>query len=117
MVLIFDQDRATVSGPSPVYVSFHVVCNRTLTRGSKIKRSDSRFIRLSTCISRRDWERWSDWRRTASDCRVPSPPSVRLQKSLIVRTRQLFFTEPVARYATWRASRDIHRATFRSPNL
>lgn len=47
MVLIFDQDRATVSGPSPVYVSFHVVCNRTLTRGSKIKRSDSRFIRLS----------------------------------------------------------------------
>jgi len=47
MVLIFDQDRATVSGPSPVYVSFHVVCNRTLTRGSKIKRSNSRFIRLS----------------------------------------------------------------------
>ena len=51
MVLIFDQDRATVSGPSPVsspvYVSFHVVSNRTLTRGSKIKRSDSRFIRLS----------------------------------------------------------------------
>ena len=47
MVLIFDQDRATVSGPTPVYVSFHVVCNRTLTRGSKIKRSDSRFIRLS----------------------------------------------------------------------
>jgi hypothetical protein len=47
MVLIFDQDRATVSGPSPVYVSFHVECNRTLTRGSKIKRSDSRFIRLS----------------------------------------------------------------------
>jgi hypothetical protein len=47
MVLIFDQDRATVSGPSPVHVSFHVVCNRTLTRGSKIKRSDSRFIRLS----------------------------------------------------------------------
>ena len=47
MILIFDQDRATVSGPSPVYVSFHVECNRTLTRGSKIKRSDSRFIRLS----------------------------------------------------------------------
>lgn len=47
MVLIFDQDRATVSGPSPVYVSFHVEGNRTLTRGSKIKRSDSRFIRLS----------------------------------------------------------------------
>jgi hypothetical protein len=47
MVLIFDQDRATVSGPSPVYVSFHVASNRTLTRGSKIKRSDSRFIRLS----------------------------------------------------------------------
>ena len=54
MVLIFDQDRATVSGPSPVYVSFHVVCNRTLTRGSKIKRSNSRFIRLLSLAFRED---------------------------------------------------------------
>jgi len=61
MVLIFDQDRATVSGPSPVYVSFHVVCNRTLTRGSKLKRSNSRFIRLSLAFredTRLAWERW-----------------------------------------------------------
>lgn len=93
MVLIFDQDRATVSGPSPVYVSFHVVCNRTLTRGSKIKRSDSRFIRLSLAF-REDatgvgavdrLELMLERTATSEDCRR-SPPSVRLVKCLIVRS-------------------------------
>jgi hypothetical protein len=93
MVLIFDQDRATVSGPSPVYVSFHVVCNRTLTRGSKIKRSDSRFIRLKVLHFERTRLAWERWRlelmlertATSEDCRR-SPPSVRLVKCLIVRS-------------------------------